>query len=652
MGQLSTELVKSGYAVTVLTQNLPNRTSNNFHGVVIAGADGHQFPAAIRAAVASGEFDSCILVQDPLGMIIWSIEGLTPPSHTRILIQPVINEDGYSRWKDNAEFRNRLTTILRAADATLVMTKNGPDTRFMRSEGIDHAYVPNATTQVRPAGDFRAEYGIAPGKFLVLHIANLYWVKNHIGLIDALPDMPSDWQLVMVGNVSGETDCGEAVMSKLASRPEIKFIPGLSREWVAAAMEAADVVVLASKGEGSPITILEAMSHEKPWLATPECGAANDHVGGIITELRYFKAHLQVLADDRALRSSLGKISYAHWDQCYSWRVAIAGWIDLIEHGRLQRQFEPDPSLRDQMDQARRKIAAALPGGCGSDGIAPSQAQPTAPSADIKQNQGRRNMKAAALFSIIVTTHRRPKLLERALLSLLAQSFADFEIVLVTDEASAETKTIGCRYLREDDIFLILPNTKGPSETRNAGVYHAKGRFVLFLDDDDTFHPHFLQALVENNSFKADAVNYVNYTKLSETRSTSSIHTTATENVAIGGIGIQNLLVTNFIPNNAFAYASAMAKGNQFDQYLNSHEDWDYLIALLFKYEFNFIDIYGPIVHVNQGDSRNNDAKTSGAMVLDYLSIYRKWPYPDQKVREARQATLKSQGVELPHELL
>ncbi|WP_198361769.1 glycosyltransferase [Herbaspirillum sp. meg3] len=650
MGQFSTSLVNSGYAVTVLTQHIPHRSSNDFHGVLINGVDVNQFPAAIRDAVASGEFDTCILVQDPLGVIIWSIEDMTPPSNTRVLIQPIINEDGYSRWKDRPEFRSRLKTILKAADATLVMTKSGPDTRFMRSEGIDYTYLPNATTQVEPAGDFRAQYGIPREKFLVLHVANLYWVKNHIGLIDALPDIPVDWQLVMVGNVSGENDCGNAVMAKLAGRPEIRFIPGLSREWVAAAMQGADVVVLASKGEGSPITILEAMSHGKPWLATPECGAANDHVGGVICELKDFKAHLQVLADDPALCHSLGEISYGHWKQCYSWPVAIAGWIDLIEHGRSSHSFEPDQALRDRMDDARRKIAAALVKDASSTGRRSIESQTIAPVVGAGEKQLERNTKP--LFSIIVTTHCRPALLARALLSLLTQTFTDFEIVLVSDEGSFETKTVANSYLRQEDIFLVLPNAKGPSETRNAGIYHAKGQFVMFLDDDDTYHPEYLQVLVANEGFKIDAVNYVNYTLLTETREGGSAETVSAEDIEVGGKDIRSLLIDNFIPGNAFVFATAMAKSVLFDPQLNSHESWDYMIALLFKYEFNFIDTYGPIVHESLRESRNNDAKKSGATALDYLSIYRKWRHADQEVMAARQAMLQSQGLDIPSGLL
>ena len=360
MGQMAAELAKAGYDVTVMTQPDPSRNTDRHDGVKITSIGYSDLPAATRQTVASGEFGTCILVQDPLGSIIWGVERFTPPPQTRLLIQPIINEDGYSRWKDKADFSDRLAAIMRSATAALVMTRSGPDTRFMQSAGVDATYLPNATVQVPAAGDFRKQFGIADDRFLILHVANLWAVKNHIGLIQALPKLPESWQLVMIGH---GTDTGaylEAVKAELARRPEILFIPGLPREWTSAAMQASDVIVLASLGEGSPLTILEAMSHQKPWLATPQCGAANDHVGGIICPLNQFRAHLQVLSERPALRETMGRIGYVHWNQCYSWPVAIQGWIDLIEHGRSLRQFAPPQSLVDEMQNARDEISAAL----------------------------------------------------------------------------------------------------------------------------------------------------------------------------------------------------------------------------------------------------------------------------------------------------
>lgn len=260
-------------------------------------------------------------------------------------------------------------------------------------------------------------------------------------------------------------------------------------------------------------------------------------------------------------------------------------------------------------------------------------------------------MKKMPLFSVIVTTHLRPLLLERALLSILGQSFGDVEIVLVTDEGSIATKEIAFRHLRETDIFISLPGTKGPAHTRNVGVAHATGRYILFLDDDDTFGAHYLQALVECGTFNDDAVNYVNFTTLTEARTDTGIEPMHSVPVPLGGNDINELLVCNFIPNNAFVVSAAIAAGSSFDCHLPSHEDWDYLMALFFKHPFNFIDIDGPIVHVNETDSRNNKAKDSGSIVLDFISIYRKWPRAEQQIKAKRKDMLKSLGLDLPVEL-
>lgn len=363
MGQLGGELAAAGYDVTVMTLAFPGRAADRHQGVKIASVEMADLSQAIRAAVASGDYGTCLLIQDPLGNIVWSVEQLQPPAHTRVLVQPIINEDGYGRWKDNHDFRQRLAAILKASTAALTMTKSGPDHRFMREAGVEPVYLPNASSQTAPAGDFRQQFGIAADRFVILHVANLYWVKNHVGLIDALPDMPAHWQLVMIGTPTGATDCVAAVQAKLASRPEVMYIPGLPPEWVAAAMQAADVVVLASHGEGSPITLLEAMSHGKPWLATPTCGAANDHLGGLICDLAGFMPRLRQLAARPALRKTLGEISRAHWSACYAWPVVLHGWRDLIDTGRLQRSFEPGVDLVERNREARlaleKQLAAA-----------------------------------------------------------------------------------------------------------------------------------------------------------------------------------------------------------------------------------------------------------------------------------------------------
>lgn len=385
MGQLSTGLVDAGHEVTVLTQHIPGRPPGDFHGVTVWGVPWNTLQATTRQAVASGDWQTCILVQDPLGFILWSVDGLDVPAGTRVLMQPIINDEGHGRWKDHPSFGARLARLLQSADAAITMTRTGPDQRFMQAAGVPAVYVPNATAPTAPSGDFRRAHGIAPDRFVVLHVANLYWVKNHIGLADALDRLPPSWQLVMIGHPSGSADCVAAVQQKLATRQDILYIPGLPAEDVAAAMQAADVVVLASHGEGSPITLLEAMSHGKPWIATPTCGAANDHLGGIICALPSFRQHLQAMADNPTLARRLGAVGRRHWEQCHSWPVVLQGWLDLVQSGRLQHSFDPTPDLVGDMAAIRAELPASGPGPTP----ATAQALALVEAAQALQQQGR-----------------------------------------------------------------------------------------------------------------------------------------------------------------------------------------------------------------------------------------------------------------------
>lgn len=261
-------------------------------------------------------------------------------------------------------------------------------------------------------------------------------------------------------------------------------------------------------------------------------------------------------------------------------------------------------------------------------------------------------MKKNPLFSIVVTTHHRASLLTRALKSLLQQSFHDFEIVLASDEGSTETKNVAQRLLRDHDVFVCLPGSDGPAETRNCAVSLARGRFIIFLDDDDSFMPEFLQDVVDCERFITDAVNYVSYTQLQESRVSEVPQIVSSQQINTGILKIDKLLVHNFIPNNAVILPTWIAKRHPIDIRLRSHEDWDFLLSLLHQHQFNFLNISGPVVHSNQGSSRNNDSVTTGSVAFDFLSIYRKWPVEEDSIRHERKEMLKRLGMDLPRNLL
>ncbi len=362
--QFSARLVKAGYRVTVITPAFPGRESDTRNGVSIRSipAGRNRFglsvwPYCIRAAITSGEYDTCILVQDPRGVILWTLQNLPVTVETRILVQPIITADGYERWKCDDRFTQGLAAVLQRADAAVAMTVSGPDADFMRRQGIQPKYIPNATKPPASQPGFRERHAIAADAFMIVHAANLWWYKNHIGLLDALPDLPSDVKLVMIGNPTAESDCVEAVTTRLAERREILYLAGCNRDDVSSAMAETDLVVLSSLGEGSPNTILEAMSHAKPWLATPDCGGASDNAGGLICRLSDFGEYVDILRHHADIRRALAQLGYRHWQACFAWETVVPRWIDLIE-GRPLASFGMPPDIAEELDQLRSRIEA------------------------------------------------------------------------------------------------------------------------------------------------------------------------------------------------------------------------------------------------------------------------------------------------------
>jgi len=97
------------------------------------------------------------------------------------------------------------------------------------------------------------------------------------------------------------------------------------------------------------------------------------------------------------------------------------------------------------------------------------------------------------VFSIVTATYKRPFLLRRAVDSVLAQSFQDFEMIVVDDDpggASAETL---CSYKDDRIVTLEHRDRQGLAAAFNTGIRAARGAFITFLCDDDEYLPSFLE---------------------------------------------------------------------------------------------------------------------------------------------------------------
>ena len=89
--------------------------------------------------------------------------------------------------------------------------------------------------------------------------------------------------------------------------------------------------------------------------------------------------------------------------------------------------------------------------------------------------------------SVVIPTFNRAWCLQDAVDSVQAQTFRDFEVIVVDDGSTDETAAMASTW--EAPIRFLQQRNKGVSAARNAGIHAARGHFLAFLDSDDLWRP-------------------------------------------------------------------------------------------------------------------------------------------------------------------
>ena len=103
--------------------------------------------------------------------------------------------------------------------------------------------------------------------------------------------------------------------------------------------------------------------------------------------------------------------------------------------------------------------------------------------------------------SVVIPLYNKGKYIERAISSILAQTFPPLEVIVVDDGPTDDGHEKALKF-KDPKINIIQQENKGPGAARNAGLEIAKGKHIAFLDADDEWYPSFLKAgisFLENN---------------------------------------------------------------------------------------------------------------------------------------------------------
>lgn len=365
--QLSTRLAKRGHEVTVATTKLAQRRTKLIDGVHVEefAISGNRVRGmsgdldAYRRFVIDGDFD----VMMSYAAQQWTVDALLDVLD-QIPYPHAIAPCGFSGLHDPAYSRyfRELPDRLRACDALIFHSSTYQDIELARSAGLQRLHVIANGADEREFGDLneldararalRERYGIDEEEPLLLTVGGHTGEKGHALAIEALRRLKAPRAILMIaGNNPLGIGCRYSCRVRAAATNTMTLgrkrvlLVSLPREEVVAAYRAADLFVLGSAIECSPLVLFEAMAAGTPFVTLDVGNAAEisrwgDGAGRVLPTNRLERgrvggrpdqmaAAIKALLDDGDERLRMGRSGRAAWEQQFTWATIAGHYEDL-----------------------------------------------------------------------------------------------------------------------------------------------------------------------------------------------------------------------------------------------------------------------------------------------------------------------------------
>lgn len=184
---------------------------------------------------------------------------------------------------------------------------------------------------------------------------------------------------------------------------------------------------------------------------------------------------------------------------------------------------------------------------------------------------------AAPHVSVVLPSRDRPVEVRRAAATVIAQTFTDWELLIVDDGSDPAADVVGLERL--DPRIMVLRNDRplGVAEARNRGILEARGAWLAFLDDDDLWHPHKLEAQLDAAAERDATFVYTSASVVELGYARAYVqHAVADEDFR------EAIVHDNVVraPSSVLVSADAMRATSGFDPELSVVADWDMWLRL------------------------------------------------------------------------
>ncbi len=363
-----------------------------------------------------------------------------------------------------------------------------------------------------------------------------------------------------------------------------------------------------------------------------EAAALHSALGEIAAERRSVECGLRtaaaaVQADQKDLRVDVVALQSQNEElkaQNEEWRAKhedlrarSAAWL----HGVEQSLAGLDERLAAERDERRLRIATLEKVIAAAPDLSPPAA-------------GARSEARSPMVSIILPTRDRAHVICDAIASVKAQSFADWELIIVDDGSSDDTAIRIAPELADVRIRYVQRPAGGASAARNSGLGLARGSYVAYIDSDNIWYPDFLNAAVR--MLAADPTCDLTYGVL------------VTDHHGLQGTCLlwlpfdrDRLLVANYIDMNVIVHRMSLVdRFGGFDETLDRLCDWDLVLRYTQQAPAHALPVLAARYRVCDDHRITNMFPHEPYM----LAIQRKWSPPE------RHAELKARSEEGRHD--
>lgn len=130
----------------------------------------------------------------------------------------------------------------------------------------------------------------------------------------------------------------------------------------------------------------------------------------------------------------------------------------------------------------------------------------------------------SGLVSVVMPAHNSQGLLCESVQSVLAQTYKDWELIIVDDASRDGTLALASQFASDDPRIRVLPleQNVGVAEARNRGINDARGQYLAFLDSDDMWLPNKLETQIGFMGSTGAGFSFAQYRRISRDGSLSN----------------------------------------------------------------------------------------------------------------------------------